>query len=80
MYPLFAGAEIIFCSMDKDGYVYIYKMQRNGNNIVKLTETQGYSPDYSLISQKIIYTNRDKGNGRLWTMDKNGDNKVQLTH
>ncbi|MEP7147103.1 MAG: hypothetical protein ABI792_08845 [bacterium] len=80
MYPVYAGDEIIFCSMNKDGYVYIYKMSRNGSNIVKLTDTQGYSPAYSLINQKIIYTNRNKGNGRLWTMDKNGNNKIQLTY
>ncbi|MEO8664128.1 MAG: hypothetical protein ABI462_01415 [Ignavibacteria bacterium] len=80
MYPVYTGDEIVFSSLDKDGYSYIYKMQHDGSNIVKLTDTQGYSPAYSFAAQKIIYTNRNKGNGRLWTMDKNGNNKTQLTH
>jgi len=79
MYPVYADDEIIFSSADKDGYAYIYKMRRNGSSIERLTDTQGFSPDFSLINQKIIYTNRNKGNGRLWTMDKNGNNKIQLT-
>ncbi|MDQ3021387.1 MAG: hypothetical protein M3R36_12585 [Bacteroidota bacterium] len=79
-YPVSAGDEIIFCSMNKDGYVYVYSMNLNGNNIAKLTTAQSYSPDYSSANQKIIYTNRNNGNGRLWIMDKNGSGQVQFTY
>jgi Tol biopolymer transport system component len=78
-YPVFAGDAIIFSSLNKAGYVYVYRMNLNGSDIIKLTSTQGYSPDYSLANDKIIYTNRNKGNGRLWIMDKSGNGKTQFT-
>lgn len=80
MYPVFAGDRYIFCSSDSTGSVYIYSMDAGGNSIVRLTSGQGYCPDYSFVSEKIVYTNRSRGNGRLWIMDKNGDNKMQLTN
>jgi len=79
MYPVFAGDRFIFCSSDSTGSVYIYSMDTDGNNILKLTSGQGYSPDFSFANKKIVYTNRSLGNGRIWIMDKNGDNKTQVT-
>ncbi|MBK8552508.1 MAG: DUF5050 domain-containing protein [Ignavibacteria bacterium] len=79
MYPSFAGDKIIFCSFDIESTAYVYSMDSDGSNITKLTTTQSYSPDYSPVNEKIVYTNRDKGNGRLWIMDKNGSEKTQLT-
>lgn len=80
MYPEYTGDGFIFCSADNTGSVCIYSMDLSGNNIVKLTSGQSYSPDYSFANNKIVYTNRTLGNGRLWIMDKNGDNKMQLTN
>jgi Tol biopolymer transport system component len=80
MYPVFAGDRYIFCSADNSGSVYIYSMDLDGKNIVKLTTGQSYSPDYSFVRNKIAYTNRTLGNGRLWIMDKNGHNKMQVTN
>lgn len=80
MYPEYTGDGFIFCSFDNTGNVYIYSMDLSGNNIVKLTSGQSYSPDYSFANNKIAYTNRTKGNGRVWIMDKNGNNKMQLTN
>ena len=48
-------------------------------SINKLTTGQGWSPDFNAVNQKIVYTNRDPGNGRLWIMNKDGSNKIQLT-
>ena len=79
MYPVFAGDRFIFCSADSTGSVYIYSMDTDGKNILKLTSGQGYSPDFSFANNKIVYTNRSPGNGRIWIMDKNGDNKMQVT-
>ncbi len=79
MYPVIRQSDVIFSSMNKAGYVYIYKMSLDGATITRLTDTQGYSPDFSAANLKIIYTNRNKGNGRLWIMDRNGNNKTQFT-
>ncbi len=79
-YPNMTDDGIIFCSKNKSGYSYIYKIDINGENINRLTDSQSYSPDYCRINQKVVYTNRDKGNGRLWIMDKDGNNKTQLTY
>lgn len=80
MYPSYAGDKIIFCSFNNISAAYVYSMDLNGSNIIKLTTTQSYSPDYSPAKGKIVYTNRDKGNGRLWIMDKDGSGKTQLTY
>ena len=79
-YPNMTDDGIIFCSMNSNGYAYIYKIDLNGQNIIRLTESQGYSPDYCLTNNKVVYTNRNRGNGRLWIMDKDGNNKTQLTY
>lgn len=79
MYPVFTGDGFVFSSADSTGSVYIYSMDTDGNNILKLTSGQGYSPDFSFANKKIVYTNRSLGNGRIWVMDKNGDNKMQVT-
>lgn len=78
-YPEYIGDALIFCSMNKDGFVYIYRMNLDGSNIIKLTTSQSYTPDFSILNQKIIYTNRNKGEGRLWQMDKNGNGQMQFT-
>ncbi len=80
MYPSYAGDKIIFCSFDTENSAYVYSMNLNGSNINKLTTAQSYSPDYSPANQKIVYTNRELGNGRLWIMNKDGNGKVQLTN
>lgn len=72
------NGEYIFCSSTSTGYSYIYKRNLFGK-IVKLTETQGWSPAVNSADGKIIYTNRDPGNGRLWEMDINGNGKRQIT-
>lgn len=79
-YPNMTDNGIIFCSKNNSGYSYIYKIDLNGENINRLTETQGYSPDYCSLNQKIVYTDRNIGNGRLWIMDTNGSNKTQITY
>lgn len=79
-FPVRVDNDIIFTSISSSGYSYIYRISSSGINMVRLTVTQSYSCDYSGSNQKIIYTNRNQGNGRLWIMDKNGGNNVQFTH
>lgn len=78
-FPCFAADAFIFCSLSKDGYSFVYRMNIDGSNLIKLTTTQSASPDFSQANQKIIYTNRNPGNGRLWKMNKDGTNKEQIT-
>ena len=75
-YLNYINGEFIFCSTSNTGYSYIYKISAQGN-LIKLTETQGWSP--AVNTGKIIYTNRNPGNGRLWEMDISGNNKIQIT-
>lgn len=79
MYPAWMGYEIVFSSLNSGGYSYVYKIASDGNGLQKMTTTQGYSPEFSPTNNTIVYTNRDPGNGRLWLMDRNGNNIVQLT-
>ncbi|MCB0728372.1 MAG: DUF5050 domain-containing protein [Ignavibacteriae bacterium] len=79
-YPNLKDDGIIFCSTNENGYAYIYKMDTDGANIIRLTDSQGFSPDCCMNNNKIAYTNRSKGNGRLWIMNNDGNNKTQLTY
>lgn len=79
-YPNSSVSEFVFASTSKEGFSYIYKFILNGSSILKLTDTQGWSPDLFHNNQQIIYTNRDPGNGRLWIMNINGSKKRQLTN
>ena len=78
-YLNYSSGEIIFCSTSTGGYTYVYKRISNGL-IIKLTNTQGWSPNISAANNKIIYTNRNPGNGRLWIMNIDGSNPQQLTY
>ena len=72
------NGEYIFCSTSSAGYSYIYKRNSSGE-VIRLTETQGWSPAVNRSDGRIIYTNRNPGNGRLWEMDINGNGKKQIT-
>jgi len=78
-YLNYKSGEIIFCSTNSRGYTYIYKYNLFTNVITQLTQSQGWSPYASEYSNKIIYTNRNQGNGRLWMMNTDGSSAVQLT-
>lgn len=77
-YLNYSGGDIVFCSTSKTGYSYIYRITNSGN-LEKLTITQGWSPCVNSSSGKIYYTNRNRGNGRLWEMNRDGSGKKQIT-
>lgn len=79
-YINFSGNEVFFCSTSKTGYSYIYKYNISQHSLIKLTISQGWSPEISFYSDKIIYTNRNPGNGRLWIMNKDGSNPHHLNY
>ncbi|MEO6696340.1 MAG: hypothetical protein ABIY50_06515 [Ignavibacteria bacterium] len=74
-----SAGEFVFCSTSQQGYTYVYKRISNGL-IIKLTNTQGWSPNIFQNNNKIYYTNRDPGNGRLWFMNSDGSNPQQLNY
>jgi len=77
-YLNYFNGEYVFSSLNAEGLSFIYKLDIN-RHIIKLTSTQGWSPAVNSSGTKIIYTNRDPGNGRLWEMDINGNGKRQIT-
>lgn len=54
-------------------------MDVDGSELKQLTNTQGYSCDWSPDGNYIVYTDSRRENGRLWLMHADGSNKRQLT-
>lgn len=75
-----SGNDIIFCSTSETGYSYVYKYNVTNGFLEKLTSSQGWSPYASAFSSKTVYTNRNPGNGRLWIMNNDGSDPMQLTY
>jgi len=51
----------------------------DGSGLKQLTDTRGYTCDWSPDGKQIVYTDSRAENGRLWIMDVDGSNKKQLT-
>ena len=79
-YLSYSRNEVFFSSVSKTGYSYIYKYSIDDKTLIRLTSSQGISPETTFYSDKIIYTNRNPGNGRLWIMNKDGSNAAQLIY
>jgi Tol biopolymer transport system component len=77
-YPKMRADKIYFSSMDSDGKTYVYSINVNGSNLVKLVANQSIHPDIT-PGGKLIYTNREHGNGFLWEMDISTGVKRQIT-
>lgn len=67
------------CKPVDSGRFQIWVMNEDGSSLKKLTNTQGYSCDWSPDGKKIVYTDSRASNGRLWIMNEDGSNKQQLT-
>ncbi|HEY3251078.1 MAG TPA: DUF5050 domain-containing protein [Ignavibacteria bacterium] len=81
-YPRYSpdGQKIIFTLQHETSINFqIYTINTDGTGLTKLTDTQGYSADYSPDGEKIVYCDSSPGNGFLWIMNKSGSNKKQLT-
>lgn len=57
----------------------IFTMNLKGLNPKELTNTQGYSCDWSPDGERITYTDSRAVNGRLWIMNSDGSEKKQIT-
>uniref|UniRef100_A0A1I7RYA9 Peptidase_S9 domain-containing protein n=1 Tax=Bursaphelenchus xylophilus TaxID=6326 RepID=A0A1I7RYA9_BURXY len=60
----------------------IYKVNRYGNIIKRLTNVPGYDAEgaVSKDGKNIVFTSLRTGDPELWLMDENGDNLRQLTN
>lgn len=82
LYPRISpdGQKILFTQKHETSLNYqIYTIQTDGSGLTKLTDTQGYTSDFSPDGEKIVYCDSSPNNGRLWIMNKDGTNKRQLT-
>jgi Tol biopolymer transport system component len=82
LYPRYSpnGQKIIFTQQHEVSINFqIYTINIDGSGLTQLTDTQGYSADYSPDGEKIVYCDSSPNNGRLWIMNKDGTNKKQLT-
>ncbi|MFC5282453.1 TolB family protein [Pedobacter alpinus] len=71
--------KISFTSQPVKGLPQIWVMDADGKNKKQVTQTGGYSSDWSLDGNKIVFTDSRATNGRLWIMNADGSNKQQLT-
>ncbi len=71
--------KITFTSQPQNGSPQILVMNADGTNQQQLTQTGGYTSDWSPDGNKIVYTDSRSVNGRLWIMNADGSDKRQLT-
>lgn len=81
-FPKYSSQEnkIVFTSQPNGKKPQILIMNSDGTNLIQLTETQGYSNDWSPNGSKIVYTDSRSNNGYLWIMNSDGSSKKQLTY
>ncbi|MEM7382368.1 MAG: DPP IV N-terminal domain-containing protein, partial [Bacteroidota bacterium] len=75
------GKHILFTSV-RDGHHEIYRFNREGKKLKKLTESDFNSEDgdYSPDGKSIVFSSDRTGNQELFIMDCDGKNLKQLTH
>lgn len=71
------SSKIVFSSQADGQGPRVWVVNSDGSNPTKLTETGGDHPAWSPGGTKIVYCNTV--DGRLWTMNADGTNKIQLT-
>jgi len=82
-FPKFSadGQTILFTQQHKSSINFqLYTININGSDLKKVTDTQGYSADYSPNGDKLVYCDCSSTSGRLWIMNKDGSSKRQLTY
>ncbi|MBE2227605.1 MAG: PD40 domain-containing protein [Ignavibacteria bacterium] len=82
-YPKYSpqGNKILFTQQHEAVVNYqLFTVNVDGTGKQRITDTQGYSADYSPDGEKIVYCDSSPGNGRLWIINKDGTNKRQLTY
>ena len=80
-YPKYSakGNKLVFTNQINNSAPQIYSINADGTGLKRLTNTQGYTCDWSPDGRYIVYTDSRAVNGRLWIMNADGANKHQLT-
>jgi Tol biopolymer transport system component len=75
------GSKIAFAS-DQEGDVEIYLMDRDGKNLIRLTESVGFDgfPEWSPDGSKIAFITFRDENPEIYVMDPDGSNQINLTN
>jgi len=78
------GSKIIFSAWKEGQPLQVWIMNADGSNPKELTTEGGKDPCWSPDGTRIVYVRYNSrefssSNGRLWIMDSNGANRVQLT-
>ena len=61
-----------FSSVFYDGSAHVYDYHFDNYFIARIVNSLSYSPDFNPVSGRLIYTNRERGDGRLWVIEANG--------
>jgi TolB protein len=74
------GSTIVYAS-PRSGRGDIYRVERDGSNLVRLTDDPNYEgdPQYSADGKRIVFIRETVGVGHIWIMDADGSNQHQLT-
>lgn len=80
-YPKFSknNSLLILTSKTINDNPFIWSMNTQGKEVKQLTNNEAYSSDWSPDGKKIAYTDSRAINGRLWIMNSDGTNPIQLT-
>jgi Tol biopolymer transport system component len=73
------GNLIAFSSQPMIGVYNLWIIDADGTNAKQLTDTGGYTHDWSPDGEWIVFTDTRSESGRLWLMRKDGTDKRQLT-
>lgn len=68
-----------FSSVFSDVSAHVYDYHFDNYFIDRIVNSLSYSPDFDPVSGRLIYTNRERGDGRLWILETNGSSR-RLTY
>ena len=68
-----------FSSVFSDVSAHVYDYHFDNYFIARIVNSLSYSPDFDPVSGRLIYTNRERGDGRLWILETNGSSR-KLTY
>jgi hypothetical protein len=70
-----ADDKVYYSSTFSDASAHIYEYRFATMYVAQTISSLSYAPDFDVISGSIVYTNRTRGEGRLWIRDANGEER-----